>query len=808
MYESAKRRLLDPNVVPGGIRLGPQHSVIDTSIIIPTRNEAANVAAVLDRIAEGTSGSAIEVLFVDDSDDETPAIIRSHAPSLPFPVHVLHRKAGERQGGLSGAVLAGLERTLGAWAVVMDGDLQHPPELAARLADVGRSRDLDLVIASRHAGSGDASGLSSPARHAVSGLSTAAAKAIFPRRLGRASDPMSGFFAVRRAAITVDGMDPIGFKILMEIMVRHPRLRMAEVPFSMESRHGGESKASLLEGVKFTRHLLRLRMGLLARQVTRSARSSPVSWLTRALAFGLVGLSGLVVNTAALWLLHDQVLHLHYALAAILATEVSTTWLLVLTETVVYRRGKPGTVASRGSRFFVVNNISLVARLPILALLVDGLGVGVLVANALTLALLFLLRFMVTDAVIYGRGEPHSAEVPRAAEEPAHEPIRVVVDLTTNRPPARRSAPLGRYLPYRYSLPGVAAIGSQVPLPELEYFRAQWVGNDPDIQIRVGAVGGRRPLPRAVVTQLSSPPAFGYREHLGRLGANFRVELGDPIEVVVSPSLSRSPHVVYTNILEALLRFVAVSRGVMLLHSACVELDGVGMLISAKTDTGKTGTVLRLVREMGAKFLSDDMTVLYPDGRVGCFPKPLTISNHTLQAVESDELTPREWRKLRLQSRLHSKEGREFALVLSHLNLPIMAVNALTQRLIPPPKYAVDRLLSCEIIPESKACELFVIERGEYAMGEVSIEDSLSTLMANTEDAYQFPPFRQLAPSIVIGEDDHMALREKERRILESAVGGIRARRISTPDFTWADEIRRLLGPDSANGTLVSGLLA
>ena len=101
MYESAKRRLLDPRVVPGGIRLGPQHSVIDTSIIIPTRNEAANVEAVLDRIADGTSASAIEVLFVDDSDDETPAIIRSRAHSLPFPVHVLHRKAGERQGGLN-----------------------------------------------------------------------------------------------------------------------------------------------------------------------------------------------------------------------------------------------------------------------------------------------------------------------------------------------------------------------------------------------------------------------------------------------------------------------------------------------------------------------------------------------------------------------------------------------------------------------------------------------------------------------------------------------------------------------------------
>ncbi|MDT7726018.1 MAG: hypothetical protein QOI21_2594 [Actinomycetota bacterium] len=797
MYESAKRFRLATD----DLRRGPRHSVIDTSIIIPTRNEAANVVALLDRIAGGARGTAIEVVFVDDSDDETPVIARSHALELPFPVRVLHREPGERPGGLSGAVLAGLEWARGAWVVIMDGDLQHPPELAGRLAEVGRSRDLDLVIASRHTGSGDADGLSSPGRHAVSSLSAATATAIFPRRLGRVSDPMSGFFAVRRAAITLDGMDPIGFKILMEIMVRHPRLRMAEVPFSMEPRHSGESKASLLEGVKFGRHLLRLRMGLLVRQATRAVRSSPAGWLTRALAFGLVGLSGLVVNTATLWVLHDQVLHLHYLLAAILATEVSTTWLLVLTETVVYRRGKPGTVASRGSRFFVLNHLALLARLPILALLVDGIGISVLVANAMTLALLFLVRFVVADAAIYGAGEPH------APTTPPREPIRVVVDLAAHTRPPRRSD-LARYLPYRYSLPGVAAIGSQVPLPELEYFRAQWVGNDTDIQIRVGSVGGRRPLSRAVVTQDSSPPAIGYREHLGRLGANFRVELGDPIEVVVSRALAHSPHVVYTNILEALLRFVAVSRGAMLLHSACIELDGVGVLISAKTDTGKTGTVLRLVREMGAKFLSDDMTVLYPDGRVGCFPKPLTISNHTLQAVQSDELTAREWRKLRLQSRLHSKEGREFALVLSHLNLPIMGVNALTQRIIPPPKYAVDRLLSCEIIPESKACELFVIERGEHGGGDLSADDSMSTLLANTEDAYQFPPFRQLAPSIVIGEDDHLALRAKERQILESAVTGLRARWLSTPDFTWADEIRRLLDPDAANGTLVSGRLA
>ena len=101
-----------------------------------------------------------------------------------------------------------------------------------------------------------------------------------------------------------------------------------------------------------------------------------------------------------------------------------------------------------------------------------------------------------------------------------------------------------------------------------------------------------------------------------------------------------------------------MSKGKILLHSACLELDGDGVMLSALTDTGKTASVLRLVRELGAKFLSDDMTIVAPDGRAVCFPKPLTISQHTLRAVNAEDLTQSEWRRLQLQSRLHSKGGR------------------------------------------------------------------------------------------------------------------------------------------------------
>jgi hypothetical protein len=343
----------------------------------------------------------------------------------------------------------------------------------------------------------------------------------------------------------------------------------------------------------------------------------------------------------------------------------------------------------------------------------------------------------------------------------------------------------------------VATIGSQVRLRELEYFRAQYLGHDTDIQVRVAPTGTTLPRSRATMMQSAEPPSISYSEHFGRLGANFHVRLGEPIVVTIAPPLARSPHVVYTNVLEALLRFVSVSKGAMLLHSACLELDGVGVLISAETDTGKTGTVLRMVRERGARFLSDDMTVLHSDGRVGCFPKPLTISHHTLRAIGNDELTAGEWRRLKVQSRLHSKEGRQFAMLLARLNIPIMGVNALTQYLVPPPKYTVDRLLPCEILQQVAATELFVISRGPHGAGEMDRSQAMRTLLANTEDAYQFPPFRQLAPSVVIGGADHAELRRKERAILDAALKRIRCRWVSTPDFSWADAIPRALADDA-----------
>ncbi|MBM4823123.1 MULTISPECIES: glycosyltransferase [Streptomyces] len=754
----------------GGGPAGPPR----LTVVVPTRDERESVPLLLDRLGPALSGLGAEILFADDSDDDTVTELTALAPRCPVPVRLLHRPPGTRGGGLSGAVVAGIRAARGGWVLVMDADLQHPPQAAAVLARTAMREGVDIAVGTRYAGTGRSGGLAGAGRQATSSTATRLVKAAFPRRLATVSDPLSGLFAFRRDAVDPALLRPVGFKILLEILVRHPGARVAEVAYAFAPRQAGRSKASLREGLAFVRHVARLRHSVAGGQ----------RQLARMAAFGLVGASGIAVNTAALWLFFE-VLGLHHLLGAALATQFSTAWNFALTDTAVYRRGhRRGRRPGRAARFFALNNLLLLARLPLLQWLVLA-GTGVLTANALTLVLLFALRFLVSDRLIYRAGE---AKVRR------RDPVKLLVDpdAAAAPPPHRRRS---GYLPYRYDVAGTVTIGSQIRLPELEFFRAQWVPDaDVDIAVRVGDVGRRRPRGRAALTEdHSGSAALRYEEHLGRLGANFRVRLGPPITVEVGPLLARSPHVVYTNVVEALLRFVLISRGRMLLHSACVELDGRGVMLSALTDTGKTATVLRLLREHGGRFLSDDMTVVDASGRAVCFPKPLTISAHTLRAVHAEDLTRGEWRRLALQSRLHSKGGRSIALLLSRFNLPIMGINALTQILVPPPKYSVDRLVPCRLGSSTEVKDLFVIERGAPDLYDLDPAEALERMLANTEDAYGFPPYRHLAPALRVGGLDHAELRAREREILAGFLSGVRTRVLASDCFGWADEIPRLL---------------
>jgi hypothetical protein len=131
-----------------------------------------------------------------------------------------------------------------------------------------------------------------------------------------------------------------------------------------------------------------------------------------------------------------------------------------------------------------------------------------------------------------------------------------------------------------------------------------------------------------------------------------------------------------------------------------------------------------MLREQGAQFLSDDMTLLDTLGTATCFP-PLTISHHTLRAVQAGDLTHAEWRKR--ACRAGAQEGRDLAMLLARLNIPIMGFNSMTQRIIPPPNTwstAWWNARSLAVLGQN----LFIIERGELSLSEIGQDAALETL--------------------------------------------------------------------------------
>ena len=228
------------------------------SVIVPTRNEVGNIRPLLARLGDALRGIDAEVLVVDDSDDATPEIARQIATRSALPIRVHARAPAQRRGGLGGAVLVGLSEALGPVCIVMDADLQHPPELLETLLRVSRT-GVDFVIASRYVDGGGDEGLGGWYRHFVSTLATWVAKRVLYPELAGISDPMSGFFLVRRSCLDLPSLHPQGFKLLLELLAHSPQASVAEVPYTFDVRHSGVSKAGIREGLTYLRRLAELR---------------------------------------------------------------------------------------------------------------------------------------------------------------------------------------------------------------------------------------------------------------------------------------------------------------------------------------------------------------------------------------------------------------------------------------------------------------------------------------------------------------------------------------------------------------------
>ncbi len=297
----------------------------------------------------------------------------------------------------------------------------------------------------------------------------------------------------------------------------------------------------------------------------------------------------------------------------------------------------------------------------------------------------------------------------------------------------------------------------------------------------------------------SPEPAQGGVEHVVYTEARahgFAVEItmGDRVEILASTFLRRSPHVLYTNIVEPVLRWTLVRRGYALVHGACLSVEGAAFLITARTDTGKTTTILKTLDRHPHAFLSDDLTILREDGRVLAYPKPLTISRHTVQAVKTPLLSRTERVALVVQSRLHSRSGRRFALVLAKTRLPAATINAIVQWLVPPPKYDVSRLVpNAPSAPEGQLAGMIVIQRGGQGQETLEPEEALTTLLANCEDAYGFPPYSDIEH--VLHSSNGSDWRAVEREIIARALAPTTATVLRSETMDWYERLPALLQP-------------
>jgi dolichol-phosphate mannosyltransferase len=362
---------------------------------------------------------------------------------------------------------------------------------------------------------------------------------------------------------------------------------------------------------------------------------------------------------------------------------------------------------------------------------------------------------------------------------------------------------------FSYSIHDVITVNSEVALPELELFLTKDPIHSPTIDVRIGKPS-RKP------SSADTRNMF-YTELLRGLGFEAEIEVGEHIDVIASPLLRLSPHVLYTNLVEPILRWTFVQKGYALVHGATIAFGDKAYMITARTDTGKTTTLLKILDHQrrdtdNAAFISDDLTLVSPNGEVMTYPKPLTISAHTVRAINSALLSRSQRFALGFQSRIHSRSGRRFAFDLDQLKmLPMATINAVVQFIVPPPKYHVTTLVpKVKLAKKAKLAGLFIIERGEEMDIPLDPKEALEILLSNCEDAFGFPPYHSIKEFLYC--PDGTDLRPMEQSIIRQALTGVPATLIRSNTLEWWRRIPTFVGedvaiffsmhPERANGSL------
>ncbi len=375
-----------------------QPTSVQLSLVVPTYNEASSICSLirqlcahLDKILPG----AYELIVVDDnSPDYTAKVAQELQEEFPQ-LQVICR---DHERGLATAVLRGWQAARGEVLGVMDGDLQHPPEIVLKLWPAIQE-GVDLVVGSRYAESGGVSHWNL-GRRLVSRGAQWIGLMLLPGVFRRVSDPLSGLFLVRRQAIAGIPLSPKGYKLLVEVLARGRVRTIAEVGYIFQERQNGESKIQLQTCLQYLHHLIALRCSL--------------GQVGSFLRFSMVGLSGTFVDMTLLYLFHDpNNLGWDLAISKLIASEVAILNNFLWNDLWTFRhvtRLQPGlwNRLQRLVKFNVICLIGLLLNSLLLILLSERLGIHYLLANLIAIGIVVFWNFYLNAKLSWRVAAPRS----------------------------------------------------------------------------------------------------------------------------------------------------------------------------------------------------------------------------------------------------------------------------------------------------------------------------------------------------------------------------------------------------------------
>jgi len=343
----------------------------EVSIIIPTYNESENIVQVLKSIGEHIPKDiATEAIVVDDnSPDGTGKIVEDYINDAQnktgYTIDVIHRKT---KSGLSSAILEGIQHSSGETVVVMDSDFSHPPKIIPQLIEEIKISKYDIAIASRYTEGGEVSGWSTKRK-----LISKTAKGIAKAGLGvNESDPMSGFFAFRRKILEGIKLDAIGYKMLLEILVKTKGAKVKEIPYTFTNRTHGSSKLDSSTMLDYVRSVWKLyRYGHKAED---SDTRVSIRFVSKAGRFYTVGASGLLVNYLVSLLFADAIVNFWYIHATAIGIMFSMSSNFVLNKIWTFgdRNFEIKSTLTQYGKFIGFSSLGALVQLVIVYVLVDS----------------------------------------------------------------------------------------------------------------------------------------------------------------------------------------------------------------------------------------------------------------------------------------------------------------------------------------------------------------------------------------------------------------------------------------------------